>query len=174
MKPAASILGTPRRMFVAVLVVITLVLAWNLSKEWSSDIRSHRVAIGTFLAWVGFDGNHISLGKEEVWWSPLNEGSGILYLISLAGPGWEFGPCERTQLSDVSADDARGEFFSKGPGGLEKFGANWGTNWLIIHDGQIVLTRSSTDTQTVYAIQAVRHHGWEGYFRSRKILPAPR
>lgn len=174
MKRTTADLGTPRRMFFAVLVVIPLVLAWNLSKPWRTGIEEHRVSRGRSLDGIFGRKGWLSLGTNIIWWSAeKKQGDGTLSSNILPGSFWEFAPCTQTHLRAMTPQDARGDFFSYRDDGTKAFGNDWRTNQLVIHEKQILLLRHSTDTQTVYALQAVEQRDGRGFFRSRKIIPAP-
>lgn len=173
MKLTHAQLNTPRRIFLAVVVGLALVLAWTLSEPWRTDVRTHRV--GGYLSFWRPPGDMepIWLGTNQLSWVGCGNDCGNL-LMGYPGLPWEFAPCQRKDLHSVMPEDARCEFFGAGTNGSAKFGRDWHVHTLIINDGQILLARLSTATQTVYAIEAVEQEARAGKFRSRQILPAPR
>jgi hypothetical protein len=175
MKLNAADLGTPRRMFLAVLVVLALVLAWELSKPWRTGIDEHRINQRSMMS-VMFGGRIIHFGTNRLLWTSYSSydrnGIGFLYL-DYPTPSWQFTACVRTNLMAVTPQDARGQFITTDEAALKMFGADWQTNGLVIRDGQILLLRHSTATQTVYALEVVKQSDYTGHLRSRKILPAP-
>lgn len=168
-----SSLNGPRRIFLAVVAALVLVLAWELSKESRTGIREHHVRSRSTLDEIfDFSPWRVALGSNYIPWNYHSEGKGYLHLVS--DGDWEFAPCQRNDLGSVTPEDARTAFPEQPSERIAKFGPNWSMNYLIIPDGQIILVRHTNATQTTYAVQAIQQKDHTGYFRSRKILPVPR
>lgn len=166
-------LNRPRRFFVAVFVLLLLMLSWKLSEPWRTDVQIHQIG---GLGWIdkifGYQPN-LRLGTNELPWIWYGEEACGFLFADFSSPGWQFAACTRTNLHAVTAQDAHTEFYGGDHEGATAFGEDWMRNAVIIHNTQIILARSRHDTQTVYALQVIEQGPSKGYFRSRKILPAP-
>ena len=110
-------------------------------------------------------------------WSVKKAGlSGYLYLNStdVKRGAWEFAPCQRLELTEVTLADAQGEFYGKGNlNGTNAFGQNWRTNVLVVQLGDLLLARQAKQPKTVYALKVADQKGDKVHVRYLEIkLPS--
>jgi len=117
------------------------------------------------------------VGPAAIEWSVKKAGlSGYLYLNStdVKRGAWEFAPCQRLELTEVTLADAQGEFYGKGNlNGTNAFGQNWRTNVLVVQLGDLLLARQAKQPKTVYALKVADQKGDKVHVRYLEIkLPS--
>jgi len=102
--------------------------------------------------------------------------SGYVYFNSTDAKrgAWEFAPCARRDLGEVTLADAQGEFYGKGhPEGTTAFGQNWRTNTIVVQLGDLFLARQANESKTVYALKVADQKGDKVHVRYLEIkLPS--
>ena len=63
------------------------------------------------------DDPFLKIGPGKLQWSSRSPGSGYLYFSPLfaSGPDWEFAPCLRKELGDITDQDFRCDFVGSDP-----------------------------------------------------------
>lgn len=118
--------------------------------------------------------SYLQVGEAKMEWSLMNsrEKTGWLYFHS-PEPNqafWEFAPCRKSNLQDLSASDLEVEFVQKGDTGkirnhfdcsfwLNKEGRSLSGRAIPVKEGQLLLARHKGNTNTIYAVQLVDQEG---------------
>jgi hypothetical protein len=92
-------------------------------------------------------------------WSRGGALGGYLYfcLLSSDRPLWEFAPCGKTKLNDVTLQDLSTKFVgvADNTNGPAAFGTNWGYG-IRVSEGQLILARPLGRAGQAYALQVTK------------------
>ena len=107
------------------------------------------------------DDPYLKIGPGRLQWSTRSPGNGYLYFhTSSSVPDWEFAPCSRKALGDITDQDVRCDFFGPDhPNGRAAFGTSWNSNSIVFTTGQVVLARWLKSTGMVYAVKIEEQKG---------------
>ena len=109
---------------------------------------------------------NLVVGETELAWSAGRNTHGYLYfygvstnLPSILTPLWEFAPCPKAKLSDVTSQDLAGQFvaYEDKTNGRACFGTNWLGHAIGINQGQVILARLASNPKEVYALEIAKH-----------------
>jgi hypothetical protein len=106
------------------------------------------------------------VGDIQLFWSSGGYRHGYIYFRARYGSGrepvWEFAPCSKSELSEITAQDLRVRFVACNDktNGSASFGTNWlwkgGGGTIRVNQGDIILARPTADPASVYALDFAR------------------
>jgi hypothetical protein len=106
------------------------------------------------------------VGDTELFWSSGGYRHGYLYFGARYGSGrvpvWEFAPCSKANLSEITSQDLPARFVAHNDktNGPASFGTNWlwkgGGGAIRVNQGDMILARPAADPASVYALDFAR------------------
>jgi len=105
---------------------------------------------------------NMQVDETELQWSGGEYFYGYLYFCAPNSrlPLWEFAPCPKASLPDVTSDDLSARFvaYPDKTNGAAVFGTNWmrGSHAIRVNQGQVILARLASDRAQVYALEFAR------------------
>jgi len=98
----------------------------------------------------------LTVGHTGLFWSSTSDRFGYLYFCARLGrePIWEFAPCSKAKLDEVTPQDLPARFvvYKDKTNGPACFGTNFLPNSIRVHQGQVILARCAADPNEVYAL----------------------
>ena len=99
---------------------------------------------------------NLLIGQTQMLWSS----GGYLYfhLLSNSQPLWEFAPCDKTNLTELTLQDVPTSFvcMSDKTNGPAAFGTNWLKNAIRVQQGQVLFARQVNDPARTYALEVAK------------------
>jgi hypothetical protein len=105
---------------------------------------------------------NLQVDETELQWSGGGYFYGYLYFCAPNSrlPLWEFAPCPKASLPDVTSEDLSARFvaYRDKTNGVAVFGTNWmrESNGIRVSQGQVILARLASDRAQVYALEFAR------------------
>jgi hypothetical protein len=105
---------------------------------------------------------NMQVDETELQWSGGGYFYGYLYFCAPNSrlPLWEFAPCPKASLPDVTSEDLSARFvaYRDKTNGVAVFGTNWmrESNGIRVSQGQVILARLASDRAQVYALEFAR------------------
>lgn len=170
-----------RWLFLAIAVVLICVISWRLFHKTThvrpgqiqtakatdapqklNDVMRGGVSVkdAKWREILAGEDSELTIGPAKLEWSL----GGYLYFYDSHQPSlppvWEFAPCARKELSEVTSEDLRCDYYGAGNlNGTNVFGKRWGKRAITVKAGEIVLARLVKSPGMIYPIKVQEQTG---------------